>query len=33
VARGVTLPDGARALRGYVDRLRQRESIRRLEGL
>jgi glutathione S-transferase len=33
VARGVALPDGARALRGYVDRLRQRESIRRLEGL
>ena len=33
VARGVALPEGARALRGYVDRLRQRESIRRLEGL
>jgi glutathione S-transferase len=33
VARQVPLPEGARALRGYVDRLRQRESIRRLEGL
>ncbi len=33
VSRGVALPEGARALRGYVDRLRQRESIRRLEGL
>lgn len=33
VARGVALPEGSRALRGYVDRLRQRESIRRLEGL
>ncbi len=33
VAHGVALPEGARALRGYVDRLRQRESIRRLEGL
>lgn len=32
VARQVALPEGARALRGYVDRLRQRESIRRLEG-
>jgi hypothetical protein len=33
VSRQVALPEGARALRGYVDRLRQRESIRRLEGL
>jgi glutathione S-transferase len=33
VARGVGLPEGSRALRGYVDRLRQRESIRRLEGI
>lgn len=33
VTRQVALPEGARALRGYVDRLRQRESIRRLEGL
>ena len=33
VSRQVPLPEGARALRGYVDRLRQRESIRRLEGL
>lgn len=33
VARSVALPDGARALRTYVDRLRQRESVRRLEGL
>lgn len=33
MARHVPLPENARALRGYVDRLRQRESIRRLEGL
>ncbi len=33
VSRRVPLPEGARALRGYVDRLRQRESIRRIEGL
>jgi glutathione S-transferase len=33
VSRGVQLPENARALRAYVDRLRQRESIRRLEGL
>ena len=33
VSRQVALPEGARALRGYIDRLRQRESIRRLEGL
>ena len=33
VNRNVPLPEGSRALRGYVDRLRQRESIRRLEGL
>ncbi|MFM8412013.1 MAG: glutathione S-transferase family protein [Alphaproteobacteria bacterium] len=33
VNRGVPLPDGVRSLRGYVDRLRNRESIRRLEGL
>ncbi len=33
VARHVALPENARALRGYLDRLRQRESIRRLEGL
>jgi len=33
VLHGVALPDGARALRGYVDRLRQRPSVRKLEGL
>ncbi|MFM7144516.1 MAG: glutathione S-transferase family protein [Alphaproteobacteria bacterium] len=33
VNRGVPFPDGVRSLRGYVDRLRNRESIRRLEGL
>jgi glutathione S-transferase len=33
VARNVPLPEGSRLLRAYVDRLRQRESIRRLEGL
>jgi glutathione S-transferase len=33
VGRGVELPEGTRALRGYIDRLRQRESLRRLEGL
>jgi glutathione S-transferase len=33
VSRSVALPDGARLLRAYVDRLRQRESVRRLEGL
>lgn len=33
VTRNVALPDGARGLRSYVDRLRQRESVRRLEGL
>lgn len=33
VSRTVTLPEGARALRAYVDRLRQRPSIRTLEGL
>ncbi|HZR79808.1 MAG TPA: glutathione S-transferase family protein [Candidatus Binatia bacterium] len=33
VSRNVPLPDGARLLRAYVDRLRQRESVRRLEGL
>ena len=32
-ARNVPLPEGARNLRAYVDRLRQRDSIRRLEGL
>jgi glutathione S-transferase len=33
VSRGVTLPEGSRALKAYVDRLRQRSSIRTLEGL
>jgi len=33
VGRDVELPEGARALRGYIDRLRQRESVRKLEGL
>ena len=33
VNRGVPFPEGTRSLRGYVDRLRNRESIRRLEGL
>lgn len=33
VSRNVPLPEGSRQLRGYIDRLRQRESIRRLEGL
>jgi glutathione S-transferase len=33
VLHGVALPEGARALRGYVDRLRQRPSVRKLEGL
>jgi glutathione S-transferase len=33
VSRNVAFPEGTRLLRGYVDRLRQRESIRRLEGL
>lgn len=33
VSQGVPLPEGSRQLRAYVDRLRQRESIRRLEGL
>jgi glutathione S-transferase len=31
--RNVPLPEGARSLRGYVERLRKRESIQRLEGL
>jgi len=33
VLRGVALPEGSRALRAYVDRLRQRPSVRKLEGL
>lgn len=33
VQRNVPLPEGSRQLRGYIERLRQRESIRRLEGL
>ena len=33
ISRDVELPEGARALRGYIDRLRQRESIRKLDGI
>lgn len=33
VSRNVPFPEGTRSLRAYVERLRQRESIRRLEGL
>lgn len=33
VNRNVPLPEGTRSLRGYVERLRKRESIQRLEGL
>ncbi len=33
ITRNVELPEGARALRAYIDRLRQRESIRKLEGI
>lgn len=33
VGRGVELPPETRALRGYIDRLRQRESIRGLQGV
>ena len=33
IARNVELPEGTRALRAYIDRLRQRESIRKLDGI
>ncbi|MBM4267158.1 MAG: glutathione S-transferase family protein [Deltaproteobacteria bacterium] len=33
MSRNVELPEGTRALRGYIDRLRQRESVRRLDGI
>lgn len=33
MSRNVELPEGTRALRGYIERLRQRESVRRLDGI
>lgn len=33
VSRDVELPEGARALRAYIDRLKNRESVRRLDGI